>query len=78
MAKRDAGHIVNIASATAMFGIPGTAPSVATIHAILGLSESLYRELDAMGSQVGVTAVCPDSMNMNVTSAMRDQRGTRH
>jgi short-subunit dehydrogenase len=66
MARRDAGHIVNIASATAMFGIPGTAPYVATIHAILGLSQSLYRELDALGSQVGVMVVCPDSMNTNV------------
>jgi NAD(P)-dependent dehydrogenase (short-subunit alcohol dehydrogenase family) len=77
MAKRDAGNIVNVASATAMYGIPGTAPYVATIHAILGLSESLYRELDAMGSQVGVTVVCPDPMNTNVTSATRDRTGAR-
>ncbi|HEV7445280.1 MAG TPA: hypothetical protein VGO18_21975 [Steroidobacteraceae bacterium] len=28
-------------------------------HAIVGLSESLYRELDSMGSRVGVTLVCP-------------------
>jgi short-subunit dehydrogenase len=77
MAKRDAGHIVNIASATAMFGIPGTAPYVASTHAILGLSESLYRELDAMGSQVGVTVVCPARVNTNVTGATRDEPGTR-
>jgi short-subunit dehydrogenase len=77
MAQRDAGHIVNVASATALFGIPGTAAYVASIHAILGLSESLYRELDAMGSQVGVTVVCPALMNTNATSATRDQPGPR-
>jgi NAD(P)-dependent dehydrogenase (short-subunit alcohol dehydrogenase family) len=70
MVERDAGHIVNIASAD-LFGAPGAAPYVATTHAIVGLSESLYRELDAVGSQVGVTVVCPALINTSVTRATR-------
>jgi NAD(P)-dependent dehydrogenase (short-subunit alcohol dehydrogenase family) len=76
MVERDAGHIVNIAS-TDLFGAPGAAPYVATAHAIVGLSESLYRELDTRGSQVGVTVVCPALVNTNVTTAIRDQSGPR-
>jgi short-subunit dehydrogenase len=72
MVERDAGHIVNIAS-TDLFGAPGAAPYVATAHAIVGLSESLYRELDAVGSQVGVTVVCPALVNTSVTIATRDR-----
>jgi short-subunit dehydrogenase len=72
MVERDAGHIVNIAS-TDLFGAPGAAPYVATTHAIVGLSESLYRELDAVGSQVGVTVVCPALVNTSVASATRDR-----
>jgi NAD(P)-dependent dehydrogenase (short-subunit alcohol dehydrogenase family) len=76
MVKRDGGHIVNIASAD-MFGIPGAAAYVAATHAIMGLSESLYRELDSIGSQVGVTVVCPTLVNTNVTSANHALPGAR-
>ena len=58
MVGRNGGHIVNIA-ATEVFGIRGAASDAAIKHAIVGLSESLYRELDSMGSRVGVTLVCP-------------------
>jgi NAD(P)-dependent dehydrogenase (short-subunit alcohol dehydrogenase family) len=68
MVKRGEGHIVNIA-ATELFGIRGAAPYVAAVHAIAGLSEELYRELDSMGSEVGVTLVCPEVVETNITDA---------
>jgi NAD(P)-dependent dehydrogenase (short-subunit alcohol dehydrogenase family) len=68
MVDRDGGHIVNIAAAE-VFGIRGAAPDAAITHAIVGLSESLYRELDSRGSQVGVTLVCPALGNTNIASA---------
>jgi hypothetical protein len=48
MAGRDDGYIVNI-GATEMFGTRGAAVDAAITHAIVGLSASLYRELDSMG-----------------------------
>jgi short-subunit dehydrogenase len=66
MVKRGEGHIVNIAT-TELFGTRGAAPYVAAAHAIVGLSEELYRELDSMGSQVGVTVVCPEVVQTNIT-----------
>ena len=74
--KRGAGHIVNIVDAE-LLGIHGTAPYVATTHAIMGLSEALYRELDLMGSPVGVTLVCPPLDNTNITSAPQLQNFVR-
>jgi NAD(P)-dependent dehydrogenase (short-subunit alcohol dehydrogenase family) len=66
MIERNAGHIVNT---TYMFGTPGSAPHVATTHAIVGLSESLYRDLDLIASQVGVTLVCPSLETRTLMSA---------
>jgi NAD(P)-dependent dehydrogenase (short-subunit alcohol dehydrogenase family) len=68
MVEHNAGHIVNIASAE-LLGVLGQALYVAMTHAIVGLSESLYRELDSLGSEVGVTVVCPALQNTNVTTA---------
>jgi hypothetical protein len=39
------------------------------MHAIVGLSEVLYRELDILHSQVGVTFVCPKNLHANPTMA---------
>lgn len=68
MVRRGEGYIVNIA-ATELFGTRGAAPYVAAVHAIVGLSEELYRELDSMGSKVGVTLVCPEVVGTNITAA---------
>jgi NAD(P)-dependent dehydrogenase (short-subunit alcohol dehydrogenase family) len=56
MIERNAGHIVNT---TDLYGTPGATAHIATTHGIVGLSESLYRELELMASPVGVTLVCP-------------------
>lgn len=67
MALRRSGHIVNIA-AGCLFYLRGAAVDVATSHAIVGLSESLYRELDLVQSPVGVTVVCPTLINTNIAA----------
>jgi NAD(P)-dependent dehydrogenase (short-subunit alcohol dehydrogenase family) len=72
MVERDGGHIVNIAAAE-VFGIRGAATDAAITHAIVGLSESLYRELDSMGSRVGVTLVCPALGKTTIASAPKYQ-----
>jgi NAD(P)-dependent dehydrogenase (short-subunit alcohol dehydrogenase family) len=72
MVEREGGHIVNIAAAE-VFGIRGAATDAAITHAIVGLSESLYRELDSMGSRVGVTLVCPALGDTTIASASKHQ-----
>ena len=53
------GHIVNTASVAGLSPVPGAAPYAASKHAVVGLSESLFCELDLAGSPVGVSVLCP-------------------
>lgn len=57
MIERGSGHIVNVASVAASFGLPGIAPYCASKFAMLGFSEGLRHEL--RGTGVGVTVVSP-------------------
>ena len=57
MTGRGSGHIVNVASVAASFGLPGIAPYCASKFAMLGFSEGLKHEL--RGTGVGVTVVSP-------------------
>lgn len=59
MREQGVGHIVNTASMAGLGAAPGIAPYVASKHAVVGLSESLYRELEMTGSPVGVSVLCP-------------------
>ncbi|MDE1862594.1 MAG: SDR family NAD(P)-dependent oxidoreductase [Thaumarchaeota archaeon] len=63
MLERRSGHIVNVASVAASFGIPAMAGYCASKFAMLGFSESLYHELK--GSGVGVTVVSPIMVRTN-------------
>lgn len=53
------GHVVNTASVGGLVASPITGPYCATKHAIVAISESLYAELAAIGSPVGVSVLCP-------------------
>ena len=57
MLLRHSGHIVNVASLAASFGVAGLAGYSASKYAMLGFSESLYHEL--YGTGVGITVVSP-------------------
>ena len=57
MLENKCGHIVNVASVAASFGIPAMASYCASKFAMLGFSESLYHEL--RGTGVGITVVSP-------------------
>ena len=57
MLDKKSGHIVNVASVAASFGLPGIASYCASKFAMLGFSEGLKHELN--GSGVGVTVVSP-------------------
>lgn len=60
MIKKGAGHIVNMASASGLLGVPGLAAYSASKHAVIGLSESLRLELRKAGHKgIGMTIGCP-------------------
>lgn len=61
--KQNSGHIVNVASVAASFGLPGIAPYCASKFAMLGFSEGLKHELK--GTKIGVTVVSPIMVRTN-------------
>lgn len=60
MQQQGVGHIVSTASDAGLRGVPGIAPYVASKHAVVGLSESLFLELELIGSPVGASVLCPE------------------
>ncbi len=63
MLDQKSGHIVNVASVAASFGLPGMASYCASKFAMLGFSEGLYHELKGTG--VRVTVVSPIMVRTN-------------
>jgi len=63
MLNKKSGHIVNVASVAASFGLPGIASYCASKFAILGFSEGLKHELKNTG--VGITVVSPIMVRTN-------------
>ena len=63
MLEKNSGHIVNVASVAASFGLPGIASYCASKFAMLGFSEGLKHELH--GTKVGVTVVSPIMVRTN-------------
>jgi NADP-dependent 3-hydroxy acid dehydrogenase YdfG len=57
MLRRKKGHIVNIASAGGLLGVPGNGAYAATKFGIVGFSEVLRAEVKQHG--VEVTVICP-------------------
>ena len=63
MLYNKSGHIVNVASVAASFGVPGLAAYCGSKFAMLGFSESLYHELHGTG--VAITVVSPIAVKTN-------------
>ena len=63
MLKKKSGHIVNVASVAASFGLPGIASYCGSKFAMLGFSEGLKHELKNSG--VGITVISPIMVKTN-------------
>jgi NAD(P)-dependent dehydrogenase (short-subunit alcohol dehydrogenase family) len=71
LAGQGEGHIVNTASAAGL--IPGTGPIYdATKHAVVAISEDLYRTMKTAGFSVGVSVLCPGWVRTGIGEADRN------
>ena len=61
MKKQKSGYIFNVASRAGKIGFSGSGAYSASKFGLVGLNESLYRELNPMG--ISVTALCPGWVN---------------
>jgi NAD(P)-dependent dehydrogenase (short-subunit alcohol dehydrogenase family) len=53
------GHFLNTASAGGLMPLPSRGPYNATMHAVVGLTETLNIELRSLSTQLGATVLCP-------------------
>jgi NAD(P)-dependent dehydrogenase (short-subunit alcohol dehydrogenase family) len=69
---QDEGHVVNTASLAGLGGVPGMGPYCATKFAVVGLSESLFYDLAARRSHVGVSVLCPGFVRTRIAESGRN------
>lgn len=57
----DVGYVINTASMAGVKSLPTLGPYVASKHAVVGLSEVLAHDLEAVGAadRIGVSVLCP-------------------
>ena len=71
LAQQQGGHIVNTASMAGIAGMPGLGVYCATKFAVVGLTESLHRELH--GSGIGASVLCPMIVNTQIGDSERNR-----
>lgn len=59
LAARGSGHILNTASSGGLAPLPSRAPYSATMHAVVGLTETLHLELQEVSQNLGASVLCP-------------------
>jgi len=75
MMERNQGHIIMMASAAGILGVPGLATYCATKHAVVGLSDSLRMELKKVGKDgIKLTVVCPSFVQTGMFEGVKPPR----
>ena len=73
LVEQGEGHVVNTASVAGLLSPPMYGPYSASKHAVVTISEILYRDLRLAGSTVGVSVLCPGYVRTQITEADRNR-----
>lgn len=73
MRKQGGGHIVNTASLSGTFAVPGLGVYTASKYAVMGISETLRQELK--GDGIGVSVLCPGPVRSRINESARNRGG---
>jgi len=72
MIRKGSGHLIMMASAAGLLGVPGMAAYSASKHAVIGLAESIRLELRRQGhSGIGITIACPSYVKTGMFEGVR-------
>lgn len=69
------GHVVNTASIAGLTTPAMLGPYNATKHAVVAISETLFKDLRAAGSVVGVSVLCPGFVQTGIARSDRNRPG---
>ncbi len=67
------GHIVNTASIAGLIAAPFLGPYNATKQAVVAISETLFKDLQAVGAPVGVSVLCPGFVQTRIGESQRNR-----
>jgi NAD(P)-dependent dehydrogenase (short-subunit alcohol dehydrogenase family) len=67
------GHIVNTASIAGLIAAPFLGPYNATKQAVVAISETLFKDLQAVASPVGVSVLCPGFVQTRIAESERNR-----
>jgi NAD(P)-dependent dehydrogenase (short-subunit alcohol dehydrogenase family) len=76
--QNDECYIVNTSSGWGFFTSPGNAPYIVSKHSVVALSETLYRELEQGGHNIGVSVLCPGVINTKILDCERNRPRELH
>jgi len=78
MVAKKEGHVVNMASAGGLLGVPYISDYCATKFAVVGLTESLRQEFKLRGlRKIRFTYVCPNTVGTGMFDGAKPVKGTR-
>jgi NAD(P)-dependent dehydrogenase (short-subunit alcohol dehydrogenase family) len=67
------GYIVNTASMAGLTSSPGLSAYMASKHAVVSLTETLYHELTLRDASIGVSILCPGFVKTRIQDAERNR-----
>jgi NAD(P)-dependent dehydrogenase (short-subunit alcohol dehydrogenase family) len=67
------GYIVNTASMAGLTSSPGLSVYMASKHAVVSLTETLYHELTLRNASIGVSILCPGFVKTRIQDAERNR-----
>jgi NAD(P)-dependent dehydrogenase (short-subunit alcohol dehydrogenase family) len=68
IAQGTEGHVVNTTSVAGLFGAPFEAPYAISKFAAFAATESLAHDLQAVGSNIRASVLCPGMINTDITT----------
>lgn len=69
----DHGHVVNTASVAGLITGGAGVPYVVSKHAVVALTELLYKEFKAKGLKLSASVLCPGVINTNILDSERNR-----
>jgi NAD(P)-dependent dehydrogenase (short-subunit alcohol dehydrogenase family) len=73
LVEQGEGHVVNTASIAGLVTAPFLGPYNATKQAVVAISETLFKDLQAVGAPVGVSVLCPGFVQTRIAESERNR-----
>ena len=77
MIEHNTGHIVNIASAAGILGIPKMSAYNASKFGVVGMSEALRQEMKMNNYNIDVSIVCPNTISTGMFDGTKEVKSTK-